>query len=205
MSRLPHCLDNRLTDGGKIASLTRRPRFIPRNLPVLFSATGWVNQRNQSVKLVSELYRHRSISTGLHGVMPKDSPRCENVISLWIRIVEGSLYVEHGLLKMTADGQYWSKGKGPLGWRKLRTNSQPIRSEMYRECKRGKMASWPTFCSTEPVPAPRGAGTSDRTFQCICHDPRTDQATSSTPSYCLWNRRRHTATGIEGKGYLTLY
>jgi hypothetical protein len=25
--RLPHLLDNRLTDGGKIASLTRRPPF----------------------------------------------------------------------------------------------------------------------------------------------------------------------------------
>jgi hypothetical protein len=29
-SRLPHYLDNRLTDGGKVVSLTRRPPFIPR-------------------------------------------------------------------------------------------------------------------------------------------------------------------------------
>jgi hypothetical protein len=31
MSRIPHCLDNRLTDGGYIFSPTRRPRCIPRN------------------------------------------------------------------------------------------------------------------------------------------------------------------------------
>jgi hypothetical protein len=29
-SRLPHFLDNRLTDGGTVASLTRRPPFTPR-------------------------------------------------------------------------------------------------------------------------------------------------------------------------------
>jgi hypothetical protein len=27
MSRVPHLLDNRLKDGGKVVSLTRRPRF----------------------------------------------------------------------------------------------------------------------------------------------------------------------------------
>jgi hypothetical protein len=29
-SRLPHFLDNRLTDGGKVVSLTRRPPFTPQ-------------------------------------------------------------------------------------------------------------------------------------------------------------------------------
>jgi hypothetical protein len=29
-SRLPHHLDNRLTDGGKVVSLMRRPRFTPQ-------------------------------------------------------------------------------------------------------------------------------------------------------------------------------
>jgi hypothetical protein len=29
-SRLPHCLDNRLTDGGEVVSLTRRPPFAPQ-------------------------------------------------------------------------------------------------------------------------------------------------------------------------------
>jgi hypothetical protein len=32
-SRLPHFLDNQLTDGGEVVSLTRRPPFIPRNIP----------------------------------------------------------------------------------------------------------------------------------------------------------------------------
>jgi hypothetical protein len=32
-SRLPHFLDNRLTDGGKVVSLTRWPAFTPRKMP----------------------------------------------------------------------------------------------------------------------------------------------------------------------------
>jgi hypothetical protein len=32
-SRLPHFLDNRLTDGGKVVSLTRWPLFTPRKFP----------------------------------------------------------------------------------------------------------------------------------------------------------------------------
>jgi hypothetical protein len=30
MLRLPHCLDNRLTGGGEVVSLTRRPRSTPQ-------------------------------------------------------------------------------------------------------------------------------------------------------------------------------
>jgi hypothetical protein len=32
-SRLPHSVDNRLTDGGNVVSLTRRPPFTPRKIP----------------------------------------------------------------------------------------------------------------------------------------------------------------------------
>jgi hypothetical protein len=32
MSRIAHFLDNRLADGGEVASLTRRPRFTPRKI-----------------------------------------------------------------------------------------------------------------------------------------------------------------------------
>jgi hypothetical protein len=35
-SRLPHFLDNRLIDGGKVVSLTRRPPFTPKNVPRIF-------------------------------------------------------------------------------------------------------------------------------------------------------------------------
>jgi hypothetical protein len=30
MLRIPHCLDNRLTDGGKVVSPTHRPQFTPQ-------------------------------------------------------------------------------------------------------------------------------------------------------------------------------
>jgi hypothetical protein len=32
-SRIPHFLDNRLTDGDEVVSLTRRPSFTPRKIP----------------------------------------------------------------------------------------------------------------------------------------------------------------------------
>jgi hypothetical protein len=32
-SRLPHFLDSRLTNGGEVVSLTRRPLFTPRKIP----------------------------------------------------------------------------------------------------------------------------------------------------------------------------
>jgi hypothetical protein len=32
-SRLPYCLDSRLTNGGEVVSLTRRPPFTPRKIP----------------------------------------------------------------------------------------------------------------------------------------------------------------------------
>jgi hypothetical protein len=32
MLRIPHCLDNRLTDGGKVVSPTHRPSFTPETL-----------------------------------------------------------------------------------------------------------------------------------------------------------------------------
>jgi hypothetical protein len=34
-SKLPHFLDSRLADGGEVVSLTRRPLFTPRKIPVL--------------------------------------------------------------------------------------------------------------------------------------------------------------------------
>jgi hypothetical protein len=34
MSTFPHFLDSRLTGGGEVASLTRRPHFTPRKIPL---------------------------------------------------------------------------------------------------------------------------------------------------------------------------
>jgi hypothetical protein len=45
-SRLPHFLDNRLTDGGEVVSLTRRLPFTPQGIfLVLISVRGWVDPR----------------------------------------------------------------------------------------------------------------------------------------------------------------
>jgi hypothetical protein len=38
-------LDNRLTDGGEVVSLTRRPPFTPGRFLVLISVRGWVDSR----------------------------------------------------------------------------------------------------------------------------------------------------------------
>jgi hypothetical protein len=49
--RIPHCLDNQLTDGGKVVSPTHPPRFTPQEhyyffmFLVLISVRGWVNPR----------------------------------------------------------------------------------------------------------------------------------------------------------------
>jgi hypothetical protein len=40
MSRLPHLIDNRQTDGGKVVSLTRRPLLPPGKLLVLVRLEG---------------------------------------------------------------------------------------------------------------------------------------------------------------------
>jgi hypothetical protein len=41
MLRIPHCLDNRLRDGGEVVSLKRLPRFtIHKDVLVLVSVTG---------------------------------------------------------------------------------------------------------------------------------------------------------------------
>jgi hypothetical protein len=46
MLKIPHCLDNWLTDGGEAVSLTRRPRFtLQEDLLVLSSVRGRVNPR----------------------------------------------------------------------------------------------------------------------------------------------------------------
>jgi hypothetical protein len=47
---LPHLLDNRLTDGGKVVSLTRRPPFTPRKIP-----------NTLSVKRLSRPQRHSAV------------------------------------------------------------------------------------------------------------------------------------------------
>jgi hypothetical protein len=74
MLRLPHFLDNRLTDGGEVVRLTRRPPFTPRNIPGTHSLRGWVDPRT-IVRLEKE-DPYRSLS-----LMWKTTPDVSNVDS----------------------------------------------------------------------------------------------------------------------------
>jgi hypothetical protein len=47
MLRIPHCLDNRLTDGGKIVSLKRRQRSTPQKHYFSASATHFFQKRSK--------------------------------------------------------------------------------------------------------------------------------------------------------------
>jgi hypothetical protein len=68
-SRLSHCLDNRITEGGEFVSLTRRPLFNPKSIgPACKKKTPWPES-------ASELYRpsDRRLSAKL---MPIDPYGC---------------------------------------------------------------------------------------------------------------------------------
>jgi hypothetical protein len=90
-SRLPHFLDNRLTDGGEIVSLMRQPPFTPRAIPSTPFCYGLSRTQGHSaagkigsIEKFNYLIRIRSsdlpaCSTVLQ---PTSLPRDRNIISL---------------------------------------------------------------------------------------------------------------------------
>jgi hypothetical protein len=52
MSRTPHCLDSRLTDGGKVVSPTHRPRFTPHKAYFYVSGTDFCQRPSKPQGLV---------------------------------------------------------------------------------------------------------------------------------------------------------
>jgi hypothetical protein len=53
MLRVPHCLDSRLTDGGKVVSPTQRPRSSPQKHYMSASGTrSWLEELGKLKKLI---------------------------------------------------------------------------------------------------------------------------------------------------------
>jgi hypothetical protein len=81
MSRIPHCLDSWLRDGGKVDSPTRRPHFNPPGrflIPI--SVRGWVNCR-AIVRLegLDKFKNWKKKSNDLIGNRIRDLPACSIV------------------------------------------------------------------------------------------------------------------------------
>jgi hypothetical protein len=70
MLRIPHCLDNRITDDGEIVSLTRQPPFSPQedsrySFVSSLSVRGYVSQSYKTTdKMISLKIRELGSSNG---------------------------------------------------------------------------------------------------------------------------------------------
>jgi hypothetical protein len=76
MSRLPHFLDNWLTDGGEVVRLTGRPPFTPKKIPGTHFCYRLIGPQDHSAA-----GRIRSIekSNNLIGIRTRDVPACSIV------------------------------------------------------------------------------------------------------------------------------
>jgi hypothetical protein len=63
MSRLPHYLDNLITDGGKVATLTRRPPSAPRKISGTHFC--WRLSRPQDHSAAGSIYHYIGITSGI--------------------------------------------------------------------------------------------------------------------------------------------
>jgi hypothetical protein len=77
MLKLPHFLDNRLTDGSNVVSLTRRTPFTPRNIPRYIESG-----RNRRKHRLSVILRHVYVSVAYKWTSYCSTVRfCGNVFS----------------------------------------------------------------------------------------------------------------------------
>jgi hypothetical protein len=72
--RLPHFLENRLTDGGEVVSLTRRPLFTPGRFLVLISVRGSADPR--AIVRLEVLVKLKKKSSEHIGTRTRDLPAC---------------------------------------------------------------------------------------------------------------------------------
>jgi hypothetical protein len=72
MSRLPHFLHNRSTDGGKVVRLTRRPPFTPGKIPGTHFYQRLSRSQGHSAAKIEK-------SNGLIGNRTRDLPACSTV------------------------------------------------------------------------------------------------------------------------------
>jgi hypothetical protein len=80
MLRIPHCLDNRLTDGGKVVNLTQGPRPTPQKHYFSASATHFCYRLSKPKGLVSpEGLRKLKKIIDLIGSRTRDLPACTTV------------------------------------------------------------------------------------------------------------------------------
>jgi hypothetical protein len=75
-SRLPHLLENRVTDGGEVISIMRQPPFTPGRFLGLISVRGWVDRR---VIVRLEGLGQLKHSSDLIGNRNRDLPACSMV------------------------------------------------------------------------------------------------------------------------------
>jgi hypothetical protein len=84
MSGIPHCLDNRLIDGGYVVSLTRLPRSTAQEqFIILFSVRGWVNPRDivwpeglVKFKIFMDLIKTRTRDLPACNILPQPGNVC---------------------------------------------------------------------------------------------------------------------------------
>jgi hypothetical protein len=81
MSRLPHFLDNRLSDGGEVVSLTRRPLVTARKISgTHFCWRPYAAGRIRSIEKSKHLVGNRNRDFPARGIVPQPTtlPRASN-------------------------------------------------------------------------------------------------------------------------------